>query len=94
MMVDVAGDLDGHEPAQGRNDPAHGEDDESGDERAPFGLGPEALALHDQQRQDTGAHDQRDDVGGMQQVEGERGHQQHDRHHQERRWPLRMPARA
>ena len=33
-MVDVAGDLDGHEAAQGRNDPAHGEDDESGDDGA------------------------------------------------------------
>ena len=72
-MADVAGNLDGEEAAQGRNNSAHGDDDEGGDDRAPLGLRPEALPFHDQQREDTGADDERDDVGGVQEVEGERG---------------------
>ena len=57
-------------------DPADGEDDEGGDEGGRLGLGPEALALDDQQREDAGAHDERDDVGGVDEVQGERGDEQ------------------
>ena len=67
------------EAAQGRQHAAHGEDDEGGDERGLLGLGPEALALDDQQRQDAGADDERDDVGRVEEVQGERGDEQRSR---------------
>ena len=78
-MVDVAGHLHGDEAAQGRHHAADGEDDEGGDDRGPLGLGPEALALDDQQREDAGADDQGDDVGGVEEVQGERCHEQQPR---------------
>ena len=55
--MDVAGDLHGDEAAQGRDHAADGEDEEGRDDGAPLGLGPEALALDDQQREDAGADD-------------------------------------
>ena len=53
---------------------------------AGFGLGPEALALDDQQGEDARADDQRDDVGGVEQVQGERRDEQ--RHGDQPRAPL------
>ena len=65
-MVHAAGHLDGEEAAQRGDHPTHGEDHEGGDDGPALGLRPEALSFDDQQREDTGAHDERDDVGGVQ----------------------------
>ena len=80
MVVDVARDLHRDEPPEGGDQAADGEDDEGGDERGRLGLGPEELALDDQQGEDAGADEQRDDVGRVDQVQRERGDEQRDRH--------------
>ena len=92
--MDVAGHLHGDEATQGGEHPADAEDDEGGEDRPALGLGPEALPLHDQQRQDAGADDESDDVGRVQNVQGERRDEQETATSQERRWPLRTPRTA
>ncbi len=74
----AAGHLHCEEAAQGRHHPADGEDDEGRDERRLFGLGAEAVPLDDQQREDAGTDHERHDVGRVEEVQRERGDEQHD----------------
>ena len=75
-MVDVAGELHRQGGADGGREAAHRQGQEGRAHRALFGLGPEALPLHDQQGEHAGADQQGDDVGGVDDVEDQRGHQQ------------------
>ena len=76
MVVDPAGHLHREEPPERRHHAPHGEDGEGRDEGGRLGLGAEELALDDQEDEHGRAHEQGDDVGGVQEVEGERGHEE------------------
>ena len=69
VVVDVTGDLHGDEASEGGEHPADGQDGEGGDEGGLLGLGPEELALDDQQGEHAGADEQGDDVGGVHEVQ-------------------------
>ena len=92
MVVHVARDLHRDEPPEGREQPADGEDDEGGDEGGRLGLGPEELALDDQQREHAGADEQRDDVSGVDEVQREGGDE--ERHRHQPRAPLTLQDAA
>ena len=72
MVVDPARHLHGDEAAQRRHHAAHGQDGKGGDERGGLALGPEPLALDDEEDQHAGTHDQGDDVGGVDDVQRQR----------------------
>ena len=59
----------------------------------PLGLGPEELALHDQQNEDGGAHEQRDHVRRVDDVEDERCGQQRHGHQPGAALPLQDAPR-
>ena len=72
MVVDTPGHLDADEAAQGGEKAADGQDDERGQQGRPLGLGPEMLAIDDQQNEDRCAHGQGDEVGRVDDMEDER----------------------
>ena len=93
MVVHPAGHLDGDEAAQRRDDAAHGQDDKGADESGGLALGPEALALDDEEDEHGGAHDQGDDVGGVDDVQGQRRAEQGDGHDPRTSLPAQNAAR-
>ena len=80
MVVDVARHFDTDETTEGREQAADGEDGERADQGGGLGNGPEEVALHDEQDEDDGAHEQRHHVGRVHEVEGERRGEQQHRH--------------
>ena len=78
MVAHPAGHLDGDEAAERGDDASEGQDHESGEQRGPLRLRPEQLALDEEQDEHGGAHEQRDDVGGVDDVQQQRQAEQGD----------------
>ncbi len=72
-MVHAARHFDPDQCTEGGGQAADGQDQERGLHRALFGLCPETVSLDDEQRQHTGAHQEGDHVGRMEDVEHEGG---------------------
>ncbi len=73
VVMHARGHFDRREAAQGRDHATDGENDEGGHDRGGLGLGPEEVALDEQQGEHPGAHHESDDVRSVDEVQGQCG---------------------
>ena len=78
VVAHPAGHLDGDEAAERGDDASEGQDHERGEHRGPLRLRPEQLALDQEEDEHGGAHEQRDDVGVVGEMQQQRHAEQGD----------------